>query len=724
MTDSNNIICFDGCKPDPIASYLKGLGIFRIIAEQLDSSVRCRWKHERMELETKLTREDIRQFFLCSYNPAPITTPWNGASGYFPNDKGARNNGLVPLKKSRSDRFLAYRQIIQFCEDTLQLLGLAEKPDKRDSKLKLLKSLRAECPDVYLDWLDAAIVLTEAASSYPPLLGTGGNDGHLDFSSAYMQRLVSMFDLNTGKPMNLTDDYLDAALFETVSPKLQKASIGQFYPGARGGFNSSAGFSGDGVINPWDYVLLIEGSLLFTAAAHKRMDAGQPGVPAAPFTVQNSPAGYGSSTPDEVSNRGEVWVPLWSKWTSVMALKHLFGEGRVTVGRRKAATGIDFARAVKGLGVAAGIDAFHRFGIQERFGDSNLAVSLGRWNVKQNRAVQLLDEIDPWLSQLRNVCRNDKTPGRIVRAWNMLEQSIMRFVRHADSDAGYELISALVGMSAVQSRAWKFCKDRFLSPPPMLSSQWINIIEQTTPEYLIGMAVGSIRKTDSAPAFREHIEPVVQYGRACRWVKDDVPAHVVYKTNNPVTALTETALRRFMDAVRHNCLPLPVDSGITCPAWALEDFLANRIDSERLNIMIRFGSMVRWQKDDVKDRQVPDKPFYGLPAAYTILKLCHLPFRLEGHDIVHDPSISALLYAGNLSDAATVAVRRLRISGLPPRVTHVPNHGELAQRCLAALLVPVTWHDLQKLVNRDILPDLNDHEGKMLLERKYESTLR
>ena len=44
-----------------------------------------------------------------------------------------------------------------------------------------------------MDWLDAAIAISSDGSrAFAPILGTGGNDGRLDFTQNFMQRLVDL----------------------------------------------------------------------------------------------------------------------------------------------------------------------------------------------------------------------------------------------------------------------------------------------------------------------------------------------------------------------------------------------------------------------------------------------------------------------------------------------------------------------------------------------------
>ena len=54
--------------------------------------------------------------------------------------------------------------------------------------------------------------------------------------------------------------------------KLTSAAVGQYQPGSAGGANSSTGFASGNLVNPWDFVFMMEGSLLFTSRATRRLD--------------------------------------------------------------------------------------------------------------------------------------------------------------------------------------------------------------------------------------------------------------------------------------------------------------------------------------------------------------------------------------------------------------------------------------------------------------------
>ena len=65
-------------------------------------------------------------------------------------------------------------------------------------------------------------------------------------------------------------ELLRNCLFGKEINELTKSAIGQFFPNAAGGANASAGFEGDSKINPWDFILMIEGSLVFASSCTRR----------------------------------------------------------------------------------------------------------------------------------------------------------------------------------------------------------------------------------------------------------------------------------------------------------------------------------------------------------------------------------------------------------------------------------------------------------------------
>src|SRR5699024_2414539 len=152
---------------------------------------------------------------------------------------------------------------------------------------ELLTACRSILPEPSVQWLDAAYVLTSDGAKYPPLFGTGGNDGNLEFTNNFMQRVSDLIDAESGAPTPSSKIWLKASLFGTETDGLQRSAIGQFHPSAAGGSNQSAGFDSNTQMNPWDYVLMIEGALLFAGATVKKLETVSSGALSYPFSVRS-----------------------------------------------------------------------------------------------------------------------------------------------------------------------------------------------------------------------------------------------------------------------------------------------------------------------------------------------------------------------------------------------------------------------------------------------------
>ena len=293
-------------------------------------------------------------------------------------------------------------------------------------KAMLIPCCRRSWRGGHAEWLAAAVVLDEEGNAgWPSLLGTGGNDGRLDFTNNFMQRLGELFELASpdGKPSSEAVELLANSLWAEPSNRLAHTSIGQYQPGAAGGANSTTGPMGESQVNPWDFVLMMEGSLLFSARATRSLDPDARSRASAPFAVRSHGAGF-PSTGMEKAQRGEQWMPLWCHPAKLAEVAALFGEARLQLNRHTVNRPIDAARAISRLGVARGIESFTRYGYLERNGQSTLAVPLGRINVRYNENAQLIDDLAPWLDRLQRAARDRHATAGLVQAEKRLSDAV------------------------------------------------------------------------------------------------------------------------------------------------------------------------------------------------------------------------------------------------------------------------------------------------------------
>ena len=294
--------------------------------------------------------------------------------------------------------------------------------DRRFKQLKtdLFHSFRLNWRGAHREWMDSAMVLgDDGTPKYPALLGSGGNDGRFDFTNNFMKRIGEVFNLDSkdGAPRPAALTWVQGALWGLPIPSsLSGQPVGQYLPGTAGGANNSNGPDSDSMVNPLDFILLLEGAIAFTSHASRRFGSLDSSRAASPFAVNACGAAYASASANDESARGEQWMPLWSQPSTYAELRRLLAEGRIQVGAKAAQEPLDLARAVKRLGTARGIKSFQRYGYIERNGQSNLAVPLGRFSVAERQPEYLacIDDLDLWLRRLRREARDRNAPAHLA----------------------------------------------------------------------------------------------------------------------------------------------------------------------------------------------------------------------------------------------------------------------------------------------------------------------
>ncbi|MEW6745342.1 MAG: type I-U CRISPR-associated protein Csx17 [Planctomycetota bacterium] len=714
-------IVLDGCRPEPLSSYLQALGLLRVLCERAEPEACGYWRGDRFVLSTQCDRTDVLRFFLESYRPSPILAPWNGGSGFHPKDNKV---AIGALKSSKSLRFAFIRAAITTAEAALGRLGITDKPDK-EQKALLLVELRNWWEDDAQQWLDTAAMLTTEGVEYPPLTGTGGNDGRLDFTRNYLERLLDLIDPETGAPSATAPAMLEAALFGEVRPCLSRGTpIGQFNPLATGGANALSGFQADSVVNPWEYVLMLEGTLLFTAAATRRLEQVALGETTYPFSVRASGTGYGSAAEDDGrSARAELWAPLWESPTTAAELRVLFAEGRAKIGRKTARTGVDFARALAGLGVHRGLTAFVRYGFHVRNGLAYFATPLGRFIPRRNPKIDLLGRLDGWLADLERATRDSHAPASLRRAHRMLEQSIMDVA--ADKSGIEEILIALGSIDAAIDRSSRFAKEKRLRPVPPLENEWLAAIDITTPELRLALALAArhlMMASRAARPLRQRLVHVDHRGYATEG-STDVTWQAGALENNLLRFLQreEVDLQRARKAAadtQEQDASSPADEQPACrdllPYATAEDvkvFIDRHTDDARLETLARGFALIRRPLQRVADRSA------DLPLAYRLLVLAHQDSlswtpSSEAIRIPRTPGVLTKAAAGDMPTATRLASQRLYGEGLIPVERTVYEPKLRAKRIAAALAFPLSSQQVARFMERTLrLPDSPEERG-------------
>lgn len=667
-----------GCRPEPLAHYLKALAVLRLVAEQKDLEARGFWRGDVFVLRSCLDREALVHFLVDEYRPTPIVAPWNGGSGFWPKDN---HEGFDAIRDSTTERLAAYRATIAVAEAVVRGLGLADGGedtggDWKVAKAGLIAALRSELPDEALSWMDAALVLTPDGANFPPLLGTGGNDGRLDFSNNQMQRLTGL--LLQSKP----DPRLAAgALFGDPVAGLRALTVGQFLPSGLGGANSGPGFDGKGAVNPWDFVLMLEGALVPSAVATRRLESDRAGAMSFPFTVRSSGVGYGSAAAkDEDGSRDEMWLPLWSHPTSLAGLRSLFAEGRGRVSserpRATAVTGADFARALASLGVDRGIDRFVRYCFLQRNGLSFLATPLATVTVTRQPLVDVLAPLDRWLDVLKRVGSDNHAPSSWQRARQEVEQAVLD-VCSGRSQGLMSLLLALASAERVFAHQIKKAIDKSVRPVPRLPfDAWIPHLREQGPEYRLAASLASV-------GYRRRIVPLTEnqrdwdpQSRACTFGNAALADELIASLQREVVERAQGQARASMSAEHAR----------------LDDILAyieGRVDDTRLLARIHALSLL-----DGAGSPGSRTPSGRSPGpAYALAALAWDRHPRPGVTLPDTPSVLGQLVGERITDATRTAASRLRASGLSTKIGQVPAAPGTGRRIASALAFPLSFAD-------------------------------
>lgn len=358
-----------GLPPTDLMSYLVGLGLGRVLSLQAPGSTEWAWHGDTLVINSEVT--DIPSFLVDQYRPTPVLSPWNNGSGYAPQDKNQRDtlNRLLDA----GDRVSEMRQADAIARELVAQQTSANWTKNRAAKERFILELRNKWPDRALDWLDAAVILTTEGAEFPPLLGSGGNDGRLDFSTNFHSQLLNVIP-ETGASRKKSLQWATELRDGVHNGSLVRRAVGQFDASGAGTPRSGAFGSGRNLVNPWGFVLMLEGTLLFAAAPARRLGETY-GRAALPFTVFGSPDGPAPASPVE-DFRGELWAPVWSTPSRLDEVQQVFSEARATWDGSTAVRAAQMYGAVRSFGADRRIDRFIRFGLIKRNGLAYIAVPL------------------------------------------------------------------------------------------------------------------------------------------------------------------------------------------------------------------------------------------------------------------------------------------------------------------------------------------------------------
>jgi CRISPR-associated protein Csx17 len=589
-----------GLRPQPLARYLAGLGLIRVLGEQADPAATAAWTPDGLVIGTVVP--DLAAWLAEQYTPTPVLSPWNNGSGFGRKDReplraleavlAHPSPRLAPLR----DAIPVARQVAAKARERGWITDGAAGGDKR----RVVQELRNRCPDALLPWIDAAVVLAGEDPVFPPLLGSGGNDGRLDFSTNFHQRLLDVIATSgsgRARSLALARDLISG----TEAAQLAGAAIGQFDPAAAGGPGSSRFGAAESLVNPWQYVLFVEGALLFAASAVRRNQHAA-GRAAVPFTVQGCPDGSASGAGGEES-RGEVWAPVWTEPFTLAEIRQLFAEARASWRGRPARRAVDFYAATRTLGVARGIAEFTRYGLHRRNGLAFAAVPLATVGVRERPEVRLAAEVEDWAARFGR-----DAPAAVGQAARRFEAAHLAYARDGGALPLARLLAALTALEQAVGRSGR-AKDAAPVRYAPAAAPFLEVLRQAEcPELRVAAGLASCATLPGpdqpSRALREvllPVDPAVPGGRSQpngRW--RDSPLVPGFGSRGLAETLARVLAWRSRTAAAERGQEgfrgvTTFRAGIPVPAADLHAFAAGDLDEDMLGVFLRACLALNWR---------------------------------------------------------------------------------------------------------------------------------
>ncbi|MGH3784646.1 MAG: type I-G CRISPR-associated protein Cas8g1/Csx17 [Pseudonocardiaceae bacterium] len=683
-----------GCRTTPLGGYLAALGLLRTVTRLLDSEVTGRWERQSFVLTSRFAMlDELVDTLLARFEPEAIVSPWNAGSGFAGNGKNVTaERALQAVRQSDDPRLACLREAVAAGDRVVAVgreLGWGGKGDDlwaKAHKQDVLGLCRNEFPDHALPWLDASVALGQDGDpAYSRLLGTGGNFGRQDLSATYLARVQSI--LTDGRSRG----WLHSLLSGQESSTYLRDAVGQFDPGRAGGIQSSPLEKADdkGFVNPWAFLLTVEGALLFATAMVRRHGAAYARA-ALPFQVHGSTAGHPTQAPGE-KVLGELWAPEWSVPAQLDEVTHLLAEGRAEWNHRPAGSGLDFVRAVATLGVDHGIDAFERHLFIDRHGQNPLALPAGRIVVRPRPGVGLLAELDRWLERLRRA----ELPSQVAARLRAVEQALFTHARSGESDLLAEVIAAVGRCHEAVARSGSVRQ----SVGPLVMSGGAALFDELRSaaggdaELRIALAFATARDGASKLPLRTLLSPVT-VERFTAWTNRPALASL---NSGLTTALAEAARRRAfpgaIDEVKTDLVPavkgvrIGYQWGVRVGVETVQSFVAGELDDDRAADLLAGLLTVDWVDIPagivLRGDEQPLDPELALLLPFTGTT----PIRLTEKEALLRPGSEwpVLLSAGRTAEVLADAARRLRIAGLRDVIT--PESARRDGDRLAAVLL-------------------------------------
>lgn len=699
-------IPLEGCRTTPLLSYLKALGTLRLVGEQVDLGAVGWWENQHFVIRSVLDGHGLVDFLCDAYVPTPIIAPWNKRGGFRRDENRESEKALARLASTTSERLGRYREVAAAAWRVVDEPGWAGW-----TKSERVGRLRAELPDDALGWFDATVVLTGREARFPPILGTGGNFGSGDLSNNFMQWVVLLLGADDpGDPSSKIGGWCRACLFGEPVAGLPDGLVGQFDPGAAGGARV-----GRTVLNPWDFVLGIEGAMLFASGTSRRMGSADGPKASMPFTFDVTPAGYVSAAEAEAA-KAELWTPLWRRPAGLAEVSATLGEGRVTWRGIQARSGLDALRAAVTLGVDRGIAGFERYAFVDRLGKATLAVPVGRMAVGDRPGVDALGDLDRWMGRLRAL---PNAPAAL-RSWcHRLERAIFAATSSPTAPRFQAVLTAAGSCEALLGRSNRLLGEVGKLPSVLFldPTKWMPLLDDGSLELRLATALALSHDRDASNRLR------CSLGLLLRPIEQDQARRWQWKVEPPEVGGLGT--RTVMQVLADVLLWRAHQADLSGSSWGrprrpgqgdVVAMVCGQVDMDRLEDVLSgllFLDPMKFAEDrrrpPVQETQVP-------PTAWSLLAPF---FSIDPADQNGEASFRARpdwpgrLRSGRAGTESVLreAVVRLRAARRWPLVgiseasiSHLASTAPPPDRLVSSLLVPPHILDLRDALRRVSLP--------------------
>jgi CRISPR-associated protein Csx17 len=414
---------------------------------------------------------------------------------------------------------------------------------------------------------------------------------------------------------------------------------------------------------------------------------------------------------------------IWRIPAALTELKMLFSEGRVKVQQqsvfRTAKDAVDFALALSQQGTRRGIDEFVRYGFQERNGQSYLAVPLGRFQPKINPQANLLGETDRFRDKLKRVAQGKNCPSSIQRVHRQLDKSIIEF-----AGTNGKLLDVLIYLGAAEqalgksrSSLWDEKFSRWsINPLSLLSPRWVNECDDNSVEFRLALSLASCQMRQRLGYVREgewspEWLPLRQDDRVTTWQQGSLGQN-----------LMQWLQRENIEEDRRDENENNVSNIIYYASLAdVVQWISGDVDEEKLEAIARGLALTRITSVHQGQIKASDAARADvIPIVYGVLKLVHhrdikifdnfsrKSQQQKWHikqelQLKKEPSILPLLAAGDSLRATQQAIRRLKISGLPPLISNSIDDPQI-ERIAAALAFPISDYSINQLLYKFCQP--------------------